>query len=90
MNDKSKDGPIHFYPTADRDSYPANVVEYCVQLGEHQPLTRTQAAHLVATNQVTIDSAPLVKLTERIGQGAWEIGIRGRKHHVIVYPPIME
>ena len=46
---RAKDGPIHFYPTNDRDAFVANVVEYCVQIGEHQPLLRSQAAWLVTS-----------------------------------------
>lgn len=91
MNDlRRKDGPIHFYPTADRDAFVANVVEYCVHIGEHQPLMKSQAAWLVASNQVQIDGKHLNKLTARIANGTWEITIRGRKHHVVVHPPITE
>ncbi len=91
MNDTHvKNGPIHFYPTADRDAYISNVVEYCVQVGERQPLTGNQAAWLVASKQVTVDGRVVSALTESVPQGTWEVVIRSRKHHVVVHPAIME
>jgi hypothetical protein len=84
-----KNGPIHFYPTAERNSFISNVVEYCVHIGERQPLTQTQASWLVARGDVVIDgSKPRLDLI--LLNGTWEINIRGRKHHVIVHPAITE
>lgn len=91
MNDtRIKDGPIHFYRTNDRDSFIANVVEYCVHIGEHQPLTSSQASYLVASKQVEVDGKLATNLVERLPGGTWEVSIRGRKHHVVVHPPILE
>jgi len=91
MNDTTgKSGPIHFYPTETRDSGIANVVEYCVQVGDRQPLTRTQSMWLVSDKQVTVDGKVWNKLTEKVPQGTWEVVIRGRKHHVIVHPAFFE
>lgn len=89
-NTRAKDGPIHFYPTNDRDAFVANVVEYCVQIGEHQPLTRSQAGWLVASKQVLVDGAPMTNLVSRVPSGTWEISIRGRKHHVVVHQAMVE
>lgn len=91
MNDtQAKNGPIHFYPTAERDAYISNVVEYCVQVGERQPLTETQAAWLVASKQVTVEGRVVSALTATVPHGTWEIMIRSKKHHVVVHPAIME
>lgn len=91
MNDTTgKSGPIHFYHTETRDSGIADVVEYCVQVGDRQPLTRTQSMDLVLDMQVTVDGKVWNKLTEKVPQGTWEIVIRGRKHYVIVHPAIFE
>lgn len=91
MNDTTaKSGPIHFYPTETRDSGIAHVVEYCVQIGDRQPLLMSQAAWLVCDKQVTVDGKVWSKLTEKVPQGTWEIVIRGRKHHVIVHPAFFE
>lgn len=85
-----KNGPIHFYPTPDRDSFLANVVEYCVQIGEHQPLTKSQAAYLVVSKEVSIDGQVATDLTEKVEQGVRQVGIRGKVHHVVVHQPIFE
>jgi hypothetical protein len=91
MNDTTgKSGPIHFYPTEQRDAGIAHVVEYCVQIGDRQPLTRSQAAWLVSDQQVTVDGRVVSKLNEKVAQGTWEVTIRGRKHHVVVHPAFFE
>lgn len=91
MNDiRTKNGPIHYYPTAERDSNIASVVEYCVQIGERQPIMKSQAAWLVASDQVLVDGKPASSFTRQIPFGTWQITIRGRNHHVIVHPAIKE
>lgn len=85
-----KNGPIHFYPTHDRDAFIANVVEYCVHIGERQPLLRSQAAWLVASKQVVIDGKIVTDLGSHVEPGARQISIRGRNHHVMVHQPIFE
>lgn len=85
-----KNGPIHFYPTQERDSFIANVVEYCVHVGERQPLLGSQAAWLVASKQVTIDNREMTNLSARVEPGPRLIGVRGRTHHVVVHQPIFE
>jgi hypothetical protein len=89
-NTRTKNGPIHFYPTAERDANISNVVEYCVQIGERQPLTETQAAWLVASKQVTVEGQLMNDLAIIIPHGTWEIMVRSKKHHVVVHPAIME
>jgi len=85
-----KDGPIHFYPTHERDSFIANVVEYCVHIGEHQPLLSSQASWLVASGQVIIDGNVATDLSKHVEPGVRQINIRGRNHHVMVHQPIFE
>ena len=91
MNDTThKNGPIHFYPTNDRDAFISNVVEYCVQVGERQPLLSSQAAWLVASRQVSVDGVVETNLARDVEPGARQISIRGRTHHVMVHQPIFE
>lgn len=90
MNDTHKNGPINFYPTNERDAAIANVVEYCVQIGERQPLLRSQAAWLVVSGQVQLDGQPATKLGEEVSLGARQVTIRGRNHHVVVHPAMKE
>ncbi len=90
MNTNTKDGPIHFYPTNERDSFIANVVEYCVHIGEHQPLLKSQAAWLVASKQVIIDGVVMTDLCEKVEHGVRQINIRGRTHHVMVHQAVFE
>ncbi len=85
-----KNGPIHFYPTDERAAHLANVVEYCVQLGERQPITRSQADFLVIDGQVTIEGQPTLKVDHLLGLGTWKVTIRGRNHHVVVHPQNIE
>lgn len=89
-NTTPKNGPIHFYPTNERDSFVANVVEYCVQIGERQPLLKSQAAWLVSSKQVLIDGAVATNLSKHVEPGVRQIAIRGRTHHVVVHQPIFE
>lgn len=90
MNTIRKSGPIHFVPTEQRDTSIAHIVEYCVQVADRQPLTRSQAAWLVSDQQVSVDGRVVSKLSEKITLGTWEITIRGRKHHVVVHPAYFE
>lgn len=85
-----KDGPIHFYPTYDRDSFIANVVEYCVHIGERQPLLKSQASWLVASSQVIVDGLAFTDLSKKVNPGARQICIRGKNHHVMVHQPVFE
>ena len=89
-NTTSKDGPIHFYPTNERDSFISNVVEYCVHIGERQPLLKSQAAWLVASKQVIVDGEVTTDLCGKVATGARQISIRGRTHHVMVHQTIFE
>jgi len=89
-NTNGKSGPIHFYPNDERNTGIAHVVEYCVQIGERQPLNRTQACWLVARGDVLVDGKQELDLAHRLPQGTWEVAIRGRKHHVVVHPAIRE
>jgi len=90
MNDTSKNGPIYFFPTEERDECIGNIVEYVVQVGDKQPLTRSQSCWLVSDGQVSVDGRVTRDLGERIKLGTWEITIRGRKHHVVVHPAFWE
>ncbi len=91
MNDTNiKNGPIHFYPTNDRDAFITNVVKYCVQIGDRQPLTSSQAAYLIVSKEVSVDGRIAADLTEQIEHGARQISIRGRTHHVMMHQPIFE
>lgn len=86
----TKSGPIHYYPTENRDADITHIVEYCVQLGERQPLTASQSVWLVASKQVLVDGRVACDATERIAHGTWEVSIRGKKHHVVVHPALKE
>lgn len=81
---KEKDGPIHFYTSYERDSNIETVVEYCVQVGEHQPLNRTQAAYLVGRGDVMLDGRR-AKLGDVVAHGAWQLNVRGKNHHIVVH-----
>ena len=85
-----KSGPIHFYPTADRDTGVGHVVMYCVQVGERQPLNRTQACWLVTSGNVLVDGLLENNNARKLPLGTWEVTIRDRKHHVVVHPAIHE
>lgn len=89
-NTTKKSGPIHFYPTELRDANIAHVVEYCVQVGDRQPLNGSQSMWLVSDKQVTVDGKVWNDLTQKLPQGTWEVTIRGRKHHVVVHPAFVE
>ena len=89
-NTFGKSGPIHFYPTEQRPERLPNIVEYCVQLGDRQPLTSSQAGWLVSSGQVLVDGRPVRDLALRLPQGTWEITVRGRNHQVVVYPAMWE
>lgn len=84
------DGPIHFYPTNERDSFIANIVEYCVQIGEHQPLLGSHADWFVASKQVLVDGVVMTDLGEKVEPGVRQISIRGRTHHVMVHQALFE
>jgi len=81
---KEVDGPIHFYTSYERESNIETVVEYCVQVGERQPLNRTQAAYLVARGDVVLDGRK-VRLGEVVPHGAWQLNVRGKNHHLVVH-----
>lgn len=81
---KEKNGPIHFYTSYERDSNIEAVVEYCVQVGEHQAINRTQAAFLVGRGDVTIDGRK-AKLGDIVPHGAWQLNVRGKNHHLMVH-----
>ena len=89
-NSRNKSGPIHFFPTDERNTGIGHVVEYCVQVGERQPLNRTQACWLVTQGAVLVDGSTELDLARRLALGTWEVTIRGRKHHVVVHPPTNE
>ena len=86
---KEKDGPIHFYASFERDSHIETIVEYCVQVGEHQPINRTQSSYLISRGDVTIDGRK-PKLGEIILRGVWQLNIRGKNHQLIVHGNITE
>jgi hypothetical protein len=91
MNDTNgKSGPIHFYPTEERNTGVGNVVEYCIQVGEKQPINRTQACWIITRGDVLVDGKVEHDLARKLAQGPWEVTIRGRKHHVLVHPAIRE
>lgn len=89
-NDVAKSGPIHFFTSYERSALIASVVEYCVQVGERQPLTRTQAAHLVASGQVTLDGTTVTRLGALVPDGTWRLGVRGKDHHVVIHGTLKE
>lgn len=91
MNDTTvKSGPIHFYPTEQRPERIGHIVEYCVQTGDRQPLTTSQASWLVASGEVKIDGDVVTNAAKRLPTGTWEVTIRGRNHQVVVYPAFWE
>jgi hypothetical protein len=81
---KHKNGPIHFYTSYDRDSNVETVVEYVVQIGEHQCINRTQAAFLVGRGDVSVDNN-VSKLGDIIPNGAWQLNVRGKNHQIVVH-----
>lgn len=85
-----KGGPIHFYPTDERPALLANVVEYCVQVGERQPLNRSQADFLVVSGAVSVDGEARAGVADRLPIGAFQVTIRGRNHQVFVHPQLVE
>jgi len=91
MNDTTgKSGPIHFYPTEQRPERIPNIVEYCVQLGDRQPLLGSQAVWLVSSGQVLVDGKVVDDCATKLPQGTWQVTIRGRNHQVVVYPAFWE
>jgi hypothetical protein len=81
---QEKDGPIHFYTSYERDSNIETVVEYCIQVGERQPINHTQAAYLVGRGDVTLDGRK-VRLGEVLAHGAWQLNVRGKNHQLVVH-----
>ncbi len=90
VSKQRKDGPIHFYPTIERPANLALIVEYCVQKAERQPLLPSQADHLVCSKQVLVNGSVDTRMGASLPIGAYELTIRGRKHHVLIHPPISE
>jgi hypothetical protein len=84
MNKNTKNGPIHFFTSYERESHIETVVEYCVQVGEGQPLNRTQASYLVGRGDVLLEGRQ-PDLGEIIPHGAWQLTVRGRNHHLVVH-----
>jgi hypothetical protein len=84
MNRNIKNGPIHFYTTPERESSVDAVVEYCIQLGERQSINRSQASYLISKGDVTIDGR-IPKIGEVIPHGTWQLSIRNKNHHLVVY-----
>lgn len=86
----NKSGPIHFYVTYERSAELAAVVEYCVQIGERQPLNRSQACYLVGSGEVKIDGRVVRRFGEILPNGTWQIDVRGKTHHVVVHGAVKE
>lgn len=89
MND-NKNGPINFYTSTERDALIAQVVEYCVQIGERQPLNGSQAAYLVVSGQVSVDGEVVRNLAAKIPHGMWNVSVRNKNHHVVVHGSLLE
>ena len=85
MNKIGKSGPVHFFVTSERDAHLADVVEYCVQVGERHHITRSQARGLVGDGKVLVDGALPKKCYTKLSSGPHALSIRGRTHHVIVH-----
>jgi hypothetical protein len=83
-------GPIHFYSSFERPAGIAAVVEYCVQIGENQPINRTQAAYLVGRGDVSLDGEKMQDVALIMKNGTWILNIRGKNHHVVVHTALLE
>ena len=85
-----KNGPVHYYCTPDRDSFPTYVVEHVVQIGERQYLSRSQARAMIGDGLVTLNGKKIDSLKRPIQPGALTLKIRGVTHHVVIHGTIRE
>jgi hypothetical protein len=85
MSNSVKNGPIHYYTSTERNATIAAVVEYCVQLGEKQPINRSQASNLIISGEVSVEDKLIADLNFVIPHGTWKFKIRNRNHHLIVH-----
>ncbi len=85
MHSTDKSGPIHYYTNYERTAELAAIVEYCVQVGERQPLNRSQACYLVGNGEVKVDGSVERELGRVLEHGTWQINVRGKNHHVVVH-----